>query len=150
MESDKLIKIIKLGRFQFIFGGFLYFCIGALFAIILNAQFALDKFLLGYAIFLMAHLSMHYSNDYFDLEADKYGKPSEFAGVSGILIENPELKSFAKWFSITLLCLSLVFAALFVLTFSYSMLFFLFVLFGNLLAFFYAAPPIRLSYNGLK
>lgn len=149
MNTDKLIKIIKMGRFQFIFGGFLYFCLGALFAVLLNAEFVLDKFLLGYAIFFTAHLSMHYSNDYFDLEADKYGKPSQFAGGSGILIENPELKSFAKWYSIALLCLSLILAAFFTLIYSYSIFFLLFVIFGNFLAFFYAAPPIKLSYNGL-
>ncbi|MBI5679780.1 MAG: prenyltransferase [Methanobacterium sp.] len=149
MKTDKLIKIIKLGRFQFIFGGFLYFCLGAFFAVLLNAEFALNKFLLGYAIFFTAHLSMHYSNDYFDMEADKHGKTSQFAGGSGILIENPELKNFSKWFSITLLSLSLIFAAVFVAIFSYSIWFFLFVVFGNLLAWFYAAPPIKLSYNGL-
>lgn len=149
MNFDKLIKIIKLGRFQFIFGGFLYFCLGSFFAVLLNAEFALNKFLLGYAIFFMAHLSMHFSNDYFDLEADKYGKPSQFAGGTGILVENPELRTFAKWFSITLLSLSLILAALFTSLFSYSIWFFLFVVFGNFLAFFYAAPPLRLSYNGL-
>jgi len=149
MDIDKLIKILKLGRFHFIFGGFLYFCIGALFAVLLNAEFDLNKFLLGYIIFFTAHLSMHYGNDYFDLESDKYGKPSQFAGGSGILIENPELKNFAKWFSITLLSLSLILAAAFTFIFSYPAWFFLFVLFGNFLAFFYAAPPIRLSYNGL-
>lgn len=149
MNFDKLIKIIKLGRFQFIFGGFLYFCLGSFFAVLLNAEFALNKFLLGYAVFFMAHLSMHFSNDYFDLEADKYGKPSQFAGGTGILVENPELRTFAKWFSITLLSLSLILAALFTSLFSYSIWFFLFVVFGNFLAFFYAAPPLRLSYNGL-
>lgn len=149
MDTDKLIKIMKLGRFQFILGGFLYFCLGALFAILLNADFALNKFMFGYLIFFTAHLSMHYSNDYFDIKSDKYGKPSQFAGGSGILIENPELRNFAKWFSLILLSLSLIVAAVFTLIFSYSILFFLFVLFGNFLAFFYAAPPIRLSYNGL-
>ena len=147
--GEKIIKIIKLGRFQFIFGGFLYFCLGAFFAVLLNADFALNKFLLGYAIFFMAHLSMHYSNDYFDMEADKHGIPSQFAGGSGILIENPELKNFSKWFSITLLSLSLILAAVFVAIFSYSIWFFIFVLFGNFLAFFYAAPPIKLSYKGI-
>jgi 1,4-dihydroxy-2-naphthoate octaprenyltransferase len=148
-KGDKIIKIIKLGRFQFIFGGFLYFCLGAFFAVLLNAEFTLNKFLLGYAIFFMAHLSMQYSNDYFDMEADEHGNPSQFAGGSGILIENPELKNFSKWFSITLLSLSLILAAMFVAIFSYSIWFFIFVVFGNFLAFFYAAPPIKLSYNGL-
>jgi len=149
LNYDKLIKIIKLGRFQFILAGFLYFCIGAFLAVLLNAEFTLNKFLLGYAIFFMSQLSMHYSNDYFDLEADKHSKPSQFAGGSGILVENPELKEFSKWLSVTLLSLSLILAAVFVILFSYSLGFFLFVVFGNFLAWFYAAPPIKLSYNRL-
>lgn len=149
LNYDKVIEIVKLGRFQFLLGSFLYFCIGAFLAVLLNAEFSLSKFLLGYAILFTAQLSMHYSNDYFDLEADKYGKPSQFAGGSGILVKNPELKKFSKWFSIALLSLSLTIAALFVALFSYSMWFFLFMVFANLLAWFYSAPPIQLSYNKL-
>lgn len=149
LNYDKLVKIVKLGRFHFLLGSFLYFCIGAFLAVILNAEFSLNKFLLGYAILFTAQLSMHYSNDYFDLEADKYGKPSQFAGGSGILVKNPELKKFSKWFSTALLSLSLIIAAAFVLLFSYSIWFFLFMVFANLLGLFYAAPPIRLSYNKL-
>ncbi|OEC85052.1 MULTISPECIES: prenyltransferase [Methanobacterium] len=145
----KLVKIVKLGRFHFLLGSFLYFCIGAFLAVLLNAEFSLNKFLLGYAILFTAQLSMHYSNDYFDLEADKYGKPSQFAGGSGVLVENPELKKFSKWFSVALLSLSLIIAAVFVLLFSYPLCFFLFMVFANLLGWFYAAPPIRLSYNKL-
>ncbi|MGB9978971.1 prenyltransferase [Methanobacterium sp.] len=149
LNYNKLVKIVKLGRFQFLLGGILYFCMGAFLAVLLNAEFSLDKFLLGYAILFTAHLSMHYSNDYFDLEADKCGKPSQFAGGSGILIENPELKKFSKWFSVVLLSLSLIIAAVFVVLFSYSIWFFLFMVFANLLGWFYAAPPLRLSYNKL-
>ena len=149
LKRDKLVKIIKLGRFQFIVAGFLYFCIGAFLAVLLSAEFSLNKFLLGYAVFFMAHLSMHYNNDYFDLEADKYGKPSQFAGGSGILIENPELMEFSKWFSVALLSLSLILASVFTIIFAYPILFLLFVAFCNFLAWFYAAPPLRLSYNRL-
>lgn len=148
LDYDTLVKIMKLGRFQFIFAGFLYFCIGAFLAVLLNAEFSLDKFVFGYAVFFMAHLSMHYSNDYFDLESDRHGKPTQFTGGSGILVENPELKKFTKWFSVTLLSLSLILAVAFTIIFSYSLWFFLFVVFGNFLAWFYAAPPIRLSYKG--
>ncbi len=149
LNCDKLVKIVKLGRFQFLLGSFLYFCIGAFLAVLLNAEFSLNKFLLGYAILFTAQLSMHYSNDYFDLEADKQGKPSMFAGGSGILVENPELKKFSKWFSIALLSLSLTIAALFTALFSYSTWFFMFMVFANLLGWFYASPPIKLSYNKL-
>ena len=94
-------KIIKLGRFQYLLGDFLLFTMGALLAILLNAEFVLSKFVLGYAILFTAHLSVHYSNDYYDADVDQHTSPTVISGGSGILVENPELKEFAKWFSIT-------------------------------------------------
>ena len=90
IDTDKLIKIIELGKPQFTFGIFMYFLIGALFALLLNAQFVLSKFIWGYLILFMASMAIHYANDYFDFEVDHYGTPTTFTGGSGILIENPE------------------------------------------------------------
>lgn len=148
-NRDTLVKIIKLGRPQFLVGGFLLFCIGASLAVIFNAEFLLSKFILGYAILFTAHLAVHYSNDYFDADADQYLEPTAISGGSGILVENPELKVFAKWFAVSLIILSLVIAVIFTVTFSYPLWFFLFVLFGNLLAWFYSAPPLKLVYRRL-
>ena len=150
MESSKIKKIIKLGRFQFVIGGFLFFCAGAFLAIFMGAEFFLSKFVLGYIILFMAHLAVSYNNDYFDVDADRYNSPTKVSGGSGILVENPELKEYAKWISITLICLSLALAAIFTVIFSYTAWFFLFVLFENLLAWFYSAPPIKLAYRGLS
>ncbi len=89
-------KIIELGKPQFTFGIFMYFLIGALFALLLNAQFVLSKFIWGYLILFMASMAIHYANDYFDFEVDHYGTPTTFTGGSGILVENPELRSISK------------------------------------------------------
>ncbi len=148
-NRDTLLNIIKLGRPQFLVGGFLFFCIGALLAVIFNAEFLLGKFILGYAILFTAHLAVHYSNDYFDVNADQYLEPTAISGGSGILVKNPELKVFAKWFAVSLIILSLVIAVIFTVIFSYTIWFFLFVLFGNLLAWFYSAPPLKLVYRRL-
>jgi 1,4-dihydroxy-2-naphthoate polyprenyltransferase len=149
INTDILLKVIKLGRPQFIVGGFLFFCIGAFLAVLFNAEFLLSKFVFGYAILFTAHLAVHYSNDYFDFDIDLHSTPTAISGGSGILIGNPELKRFSKWFAVTLIGLSLILAIIFTSIFSYSILFFLFVLFGNLLAWFYSAPPIRLVYRRL-
>jgi len=70
-NGKKIVKIIKLGRLHFVFGGFLFFCLGALFATLMGAKFSLDQFIFGYTILFAAHISLNYSNDYFDLESDK-------------------------------------------------------------------------------
>lgn len=144
-----MLKIVKLGRPQFLVGGFLLFCIGVFLAVLFGAEFFLNKFLLGYSILFTAHLAVHYSNDYFDADADQYVEPTAISGGSGILVENPELKPFSKWFAIFLIILSLFLAAVFMIIFSYSIWFFVFVLFGNFLAWFYSAPPIKLVYHRL-
>jgi 1,4-dihydroxy-2-naphthoate octaprenyltransferase len=144
-----LIKIIKLGRPQYLAGNFLIFTMGALLAILLNAEFILSKFILGYSILFTAHLAVHYSNDYFDFEVDHYTQPSAISGGSGVLVENPELKEFSKWFSLLITGISISLAAAFTVIFKYPVIFFLFLFFGNLLAWFYTAPPIKLVYRRL-
>ena len=146
---DTLFKIIKLGRPQYLIGNFLLFTMGTLLAVLFNADFVLSKFLLGYSVLFTAHLAVHYSNDYFDFDIDHYNKPTAISGGSGVLVENPQLKNFSKWFSIFLMGLSLTLTAVFTIIFSYPLSFFLLLLFGNLLAWFYTAPPLKLVYRKL-
>jgi len=146
---DTIVKIIKLGRPQYLAGDFLLFLMGALLAVLLNAEFVWSKFILGYSILLIAHLAVHYSNDYFDFEVDSYTGSNLITGGSGVLVENPELRDFSKQFSLFLMGLSIFLAASFTILFHYPDTFFLFLLFGNLLAWYYTAPPIRLVYRRL-
>ncbi|MCC7551327.1 MAG: prenyltransferase [Methanobacterium sp.] len=143
-----MLKIIKLGRPQFLFGGFLLFTMGALLAVLFNAPFSSDKFIFGYFILALAHLALHYSNDYFDMNADQFIKPTPISGGSGILIENPNLRQFSKKFAITLIFLSITFAAIFTIIYSYTLWFLLYVILGNYLVWFYSAPPVALAYRG--
>ena len=127
----------------------MYFLIGTLFALLLNAQFVLSKFIWGYLILFMASMATHYSNDYFDYEVDKYGTRTPFSGGSMILVENPELKELSKKLAYFFISLSILIGAGFTIYFSYPISFFLFVLFGNALVWFYSAPPIKLAYRGV-
>jgi 1,4-dihydroxy-2-naphthoate octaprenyltransferase len=146
---DKLLKIIRLGRLKFPINRFLLFSFGALLATISGEDFDLNRFLFGYAILFAAHLSVSYSNDYFDFDTDKHGKPTKISGGSGILPNNPELRRFSKWFAILLMSLSIIFAIIFAILFFFPIPFVAFVILGNLIGWFYAAPPLRLAYRGL-
>ncbi len=146
---NTVFKIVKLGRPQILVGNFLLFTMGALLAILFNAQFDLSKFILGYSILFTAHLAVHYGNDYYDINVDKHNQPNVVSGGRGILVENPELRELSKKLSIAITGLSLVLAAVFTVVFDYPVTFFLFFLFGNLLAWFYTAPPIKLVYRRL-
>jgi len=147
---DTLKKIIMLGRPQILVGNFLLFFMGAMLAILFNAEFVLSKFILGYSILFTAHLAVHYSNDYFDVKVDKYSESNAISGGgTGILVKNPELMGLSKTLAVILSILSLAIAAIFTIIFTYPLSFFLFFLFGNLLAWFYTAPPIKLVYRRL-
>ncbi len=148
-SRKNLFKFIKLGKPQFAIFLFFYFSMGALLAVLFNAQFDLSKFILGYAIIFFSTWAVHYHNDYFDFKADHYVTPTAISGGSGVLVEHPEWKESSKWMAIALIGLTLLIAAVFTIIFSYSVWFFVYVLISNILAWFYAAPPIKLSYRGL-
>jgi len=84
------------------------------------------------------------------IDIDRYNKPTAVSGGSGILVEHPELREFSKWFAIILMSLSIVLAVIFTVIFHFPVFFLIFVVLGNLLNWFYAAPPLKLSRRGLS
>ncbi len=144
-----MLKLLQISRPQFLTVGFALFIFGASWAVLLGAPFSLMRFLFGYLVIMPAHLSVSYSNDYFDVDVDKFDKPTTFSGGSGVLVEHPELREPAKWTAIGLILCSLFLGAIFQVFYSYPLWFFGLVLLGNLSTWFYSAPPVRLVYRGL-
>jgi 1,4-dihydroxy-2-naphthoate octaprenyltransferase len=144
-----MTKLFRVARFQFLICGMALFAFGALWAVLLGAPVYLSRILLGYLVLLPAHLSVSYSNDYFDVDVDKYDKPTIFTGGSGVLVDNPGLRKPAKWIAITLILFSLALGIIYTMMYSFPIWFLGFVVLGNLLGWFYSAPPIRLAYRGL-
>ena len=149
MMSSSITKMFRVARLQFLICGMALFAFGALWAILLGAPIYLSRILLGYLILLPAHLSISYSNDYFDVDVDKYDKPTVFSGGSGVLVDHPELRKPALWTAIILILCSLALGIVFQIVYSFPIWFLGFVLLGNLIGWFYSAPPIRLAYRGL-
>ena len=149
MDKEKIKKIIELGRFRFLAGGFLLYIMGTLLAVVSDVSFSIDLFIFGYAIMAPAHLALSYSNNYFDISVDKYNQPIAISGGSKTLIEHPELRMTCRNISITLMIISVILTFAFIFIYSFSFLLLIFVVFGNLLGWFYSAPPIRLAYRGL-
>ena len=147
-DSSTLREIIILGRLPFLFGGFLLFCIGALLALLSGASFSLSRFLFGYAIFFTAQLSLSYSNNYYDVEVDRYSQQTAISGGSSVLLRRPDLKPFTIQFALLLVVLSLILAVSFAVIYDYPWWFVAFVAGGNALGWSYTAPPLRLAYRG--
>ena len=141
--------LLRLARPHFLLPGVLLYSLGAIFAIAHGASFDMGLFLFGYAIFFCAHLSVHFSNDYFDREADQNAQRTSVSGGSGVLVEHPELAPLALRIALLLLLLSVLMALAFTVLYSYSLWFLSYAILGGLLGWFYTAPPLRLAYRGL-
>ena len=122
---------------------------GSFFAALVRYPFDVPRFLLGLGIVAAALLSMSYGNNYFDAEVDKLSTPTSFSGGGGTLLQDMKLRSLVKRISIGSFLLSLGLALIFMILFSYPFEFFLYVVTGNVMAWFYTAPPLKFSYRGL-
>jgi 1,4-dihydroxy-2-naphthoate octaprenyltransferase len=144
-----LRSLVKLARPHLFTGTLILYFTGAFFAALLGYPFDIPKFLLGLGIVSTALLSMSYGNNYFDREVDLLSTPTAFSGGAGTLLQNKKLRTLVKRTSIGSFVLSLMLSIVFIVLFSYSFVFFLYVLTGNILAWFYTAPPLKFSYRGL-
>ncbi|UCC92795.1 MAG: prenyltransferase [Thermoplasmata archaeon] len=149
MEGRDLKAILKLGRFPFVIGGLLLYLFGYMLAVSAGSEIDLTRFIFGYAVLFCAHLSVSYSNDLFDVETDAHTTATPISGGSKVLVERPDLIPVARSIALGLILISLALGALFVLTYDMHPAFFGLVLLGNLLGYYYSAPPVRLSHRGL-
>jgi 1,4-dihydroxy-2-naphthoate polyprenyltransferase len=145
----KAIKVLKLARLHFLVPGILLYTLGALMAFANGFELSWDLFLFGYLIFFLAHLSVSFSNDYFDREADANSEPTPLSGGSGVLVSDPSLAPFAFRMAVGLLIASGVVAVAFTFYYGYGLAFLAFALLGGLLGWFYTAPPFRFAYRGM-
>lgn len=148
MDIEPLDSVLRLLRVRFLFGGALFFLAGMLFAVVHGAPVETGKFLLGSLIFLAGHLSISFSNDYFDSPLDRLASRTALSSRSGALLRRPSLRRMAIRVAILLILLSVALGAVALFLYQYSFGFFLFVILGNLAGWFYSAPPLRLSYRG--
>jgi 1,4-dihydroxy-2-naphthoate octaprenyltransferase len=145
----KARDIVKLARFHFLVPGILLYILGAMLATVQGYELTWDKFFFGYAIFGLAHLSVSFSNDYFDREGDSGSEPTALSGGSGVLVQHPELAPLALRMALVLLLASGVLAVAFTLHYDYPWTFLVFALMGGWLGWFYTAPPVKFAYRGL-
>lgn len=148
MNYQNCKKILTFRKNVAIFPGIALFLFGALLALVLGAEFNFIKLILGLIIAVSAILSSQYSNEYFDREVDSCDSFTTFSGGSGILVENPELCNYLITIAVVLSSISILLAIVYTIIYTTSPLLLILVIAGNLLGWFYTAPPIKLSYHG--
>ena len=78
--------VLRLARLHFLIPGFMFFLLGYLLALLGGIEYDLIKFVFGYLFFGFAHLSVSFSNDYFDKYSDMNSVKTAFSGGSKVLI----------------------------------------------------------------
>ena len=146
--SLNIIHLLKIIRIHILTGGILAFSVGALLGIANGGVFNLPLVVLAYIVVLLGDLSSHYSNDYFDIEVDRYIERKKFFSGSTILVNHPHLRSMAKSISVSLLFSSNFLALLISLFLEAPIEIFYVILFASLAGWFYSAPPTRLISRG--
>jgi 1,4-dihydroxy-2-naphthoate octaprenyltransferase len=83
----RIAAFVRLGRPQFLVGGFVFYGLGAALATAAGgAPFDLARYVWGQVVVTLTQLMTHYGNDYFDLDADRANlTPTRWSGGSRVL-----------------------------------------------------------------
>ncbi|KAB2858218.1 MAG: prenyltransferase [Anaerolineae bacterium] len=146
----QIIAFIRLGRFIFLTGGFILYGLGGAIAYSIGTSIHWHIYLWGQAIVTLTQLMTHYSNDYFDFEADKANlTPTRWSGGSRVLPSGGLQPAVSLYAALILLASGLFLS--FALTaiekpgpFTLPIL-----LTASGLSWAYSSPPFRLHSHGL-
>jgi 1,4-dihydroxy-2-naphthoate octaprenyltransferase len=146
--SNKMNGLFRVARLQFLVAGVALYVLGGMLAVLAGGSFSFMRLLLGYLVILPAQLSVHFSNDYFDVGSDRPGRPTLISGGGGVLLEHPELREPVKWIAVGLILASLLMGIIFLWIYAIPAWLFGCMVLGNLLGWCYSAPPFRFSQRG--
>jgi 1,4-dihydroxy-2-naphthoate polyprenyltransferase len=150
MSVARAVAFLKLGRPHFLLGGFLLFGLGAALARVHGVRVDWQRYAWGQGVITAAQWMTHYSNDYFDLEADRANStPTRWSGGSRVLLGGLLAPRVALLTSLVLFVAAI--AAALVLAFESGhpglVLPLSLLIIG--LSWCYSAPPLRLLSRGL-
>lgn len=148
---ERMSAFVRLGRPKFLLGGFALFGLGCLTATFMGFDFRLGPYLWGQLAVSSIQLMTHYSNDYFDLEADRANRtPTNWSGGSRVLVRGELPRSSALIAALVLVLVAIV-SAVVLCTLDGMNRDLLLALFATMLltAWSYSSPPLRLHSHGM-
>src|SRR5690606_31279709 len=145
------VSMVRLGRPKFLLGGFALYGLGVLCAVALKIPFSLGAFVWGQLAVTAIQLTTHYSNDYFDYQADVANlTPTDWSGGSRVLVREEVPRVAALIASLVMASVACFAMAVLVLREGLSLGVGLPILAIMLvLAWSYSSPPLRLHSRGL-
>jgi 1,4-dihydroxy-2-naphthoate polyprenyltransferase len=149
-EVARLRAFLKLGRPQFLIGGLLLFALGSTLARAQGVGINWQRYVCGQATITAAQWMTHYSNDYFDLDADRANStPTRWSGGSRVLVNGTVAPRAALVASAVLGTAALVAACILATRPDSPPLVLPLALLIIVLSWCYSSPPLRLLSRGL-
>jgi len=149
-ELARLGAFLKLGRPQFLLGGLVLFGLGSTLARTQGVTIDWERYVWGQVVITTAQWMTHYSNDYFDLDADRANStPTRWSGGSRVLVSGAVAPRAALGASAVLGASALVAAGVLAARPDSPTLVLPLALLIIALSWCYSAPPLRLSSRGL-
>lgn len=146
----RLIAFIKLGRFQFLVGGFVLYALGITMALYSGAAINWVVAIWGQVIVTATQLMVHYSNDYYDFEADLNNPtPTTWSGGSRVLQSGTISRQTSLIAAIILALVALSGGLLLATVGNAGPLVVPIVLLSVALSWEYSSPPLRLHSTGV-
>jgi 1,4-dihydroxy-2-naphthoate octaprenyltransferase len=145
-----LIAFIRLGRPHFLVGGLLLHGLGVAMALYAGVSLNLPALLWGQAAISAIQLMTHYSNDFFDLAADRANQtPTHWSGGSRVLVEKRLRPGVALAAAVGVGILALGAALSLALVVHSGTLTLPLLILALVVAWGYSAPPVQLHSRGL-
>lgn len=146
----RLVAFIRLGRPLFLAGGLVMHALGVAMALASGAQLNPAALLWGQIAITAIQWMTHYSNDYFDLPADRANAtPTHWSGGSRVLTDGLIAPRAALVTALALACTAVVAAVVLSFIVHTGALTIPLLALSLGLAWFYSAPPLRLHSRGI-
>ena len=150
IEVAQWRAFLKLGRPQFLIGGLLLFALGSALARAEGVGIDWHRYVWGQATVTAAQWMTHYSNDYFDLEADRANRTAtRWSGGSRVLVGGSVAPRAALAASVILGAAALIAACVLSAQPASPRLVLPLALLIIALSWCYSSPPLRLLSRGL-
>lgn len=150
IEVARLLAFLKLGRPHFLLGGLLLFGLGSALARAQGVGISWQRYVWGQATITAAQWMTHYSNDYFDLDADRANStPTRWSGGSRVLVSGTLAPWTALAASVVLGTAALIAACILAGLPDSPRLALPLALLIIVLSWCYSSPPLRLLSRGL-
>jgi len=142
--------LIRLGRFRFLVGGVVLYALGVVMAGYMGATINWQVAIWGQIIVTATQLMTHYSNDYYDFEADHCNRtPTPWSGGSRVLQSGALPRQTALIAALILASVAVIGVLLLAWRYRPGPLAVPIVLAAVALAWQYSAPPLKLHARGI-